>query len=1564
MAESGSRAVTPAASSSAVEITDIPGIEVLGTLGRGANAAVYRVRHGDAEYALKVLEGVTGPAELTAFRREAALLAGAVHSGLIRIHEVGLTAGRPYLVMDLVAGRPLAEELGAGTLPEDRAIRLAADLAGALAAVHAAGLVHRDIKPRNVLIAPDGAARLVDFGLIGRAGAGDGQLAVGTLAYAAPEQAGTLNRPLDARSDLYSLGVLLYECVTGRLPFESADLGALLRMHAVLPPPDPRELARVSAGFTAMLNALLAKDPDDRYASAEALLADLPLLATSGFVPDTRARHSARPAGRLSGRAVELRALTAEWNRAAAGEGGIAVVRGAAGSGKSRLVGELAACVPAWVMRGTCAADDPVPLSPIRTALANLIDSLPADGKRVVQGAAEPAAVLLAGLSPALDALLDHQPPASGAGVDPGQHAIAIAAFLRELARACGGLLFALDDVQWLDEGSRRVLGELTADLAGTPLLVLATARDDEPVADLGAAVRLDLPLHPLTAEGIAELLADQLPGARTSTELAQLIATRSGGNPFTALAYLRAIVDAGLLRPYWGQWLLDEAGLAALDLPGHTLGLVLARLADLGPDARGPLTVAAVAGARFDPAVVAAACPSIEPHEVRAALAEAVSRRLVEIRADGTHAFVHDRIRAALLSGVDAAPIHQRIAEVLDAGVGGPGQEYARAGHHLRGLPGATPDAALGACVAAGELALAAHAANEAVGFLEHAAGLEIPLGVDFHLLYGTALQRAGQYTRALDQLGAALAGSTEPFARAAILARIAEVHRSRWAVGEAMRAVHSGLGELGLAPPRGALAFVLSVLSRWLLGALVGRTRLGFGRVGGDRRERYRLASWLHRTGGYALAAGMDSRALLYHLRVLFWVNRLGPSVEYTLGICALGSADILLGRDRAARRAFRRAEAAATEIDDPLAGAHVAYTQAIGQVYASQDGAGERLGRVVQERRSWLDTGLYCDAVSTLAWLAVTEGRTAEAVEWAERGRRRLALVGEPDLNSLITSRMNYLAATGLAAEAATELRRVRELTGDAGDTGALALLVDGAELWALCELGELGAPLDRALDRAAELNPRRANRTSQPAFACFALARLAQCRAGLVPVETAASAVRRLRVAAGKNPVTRAFSAVARADLAVLQGEPRQAVDLLRELGVLRPDAPLVAYEACRVRARAYAALGDEGEAHRQARTAAVIAADQRWPHRVRWVAAEFGVDESVGSGHGGRSVASGPSPARLERLSAVEEVSRLAAHTLDPDELIRITLDAVARILSAERALLFLADPADPDGPLVPHSGRDAAGSDIAEPTGYSASLVDRVRADRQVLVVTGTEEGAAPGAESAVIHGLRSIMVAPLLRDSRLLGVVYLDSQPAKGIFTPEDAGVLTALTNHVAISLETLRAAQLEVSVRAARRQRDVAEALRSALATMAGTLEPDAVLTVLVRAAAELLPGERAFVLLRKESGEYVLRSVDGDQPLPADPDLAALVDTDAPVLGADAGPAVLAPVVNRSWAGVPMVARDTRLGALLLSSTEPDRYQEPELALAAALVAQAMIAWDNARLFAQVRRLAGTD
>src|SRR5206468_2723640 len=142
--------------------------------------------------------------------------------------------------------------------------------------------------------------------------------------------------------------------------------------------------------------------------------------------------------------------------------------------------------------------------------------------------------------------------------------------------------------------------------------------------------------------------------------------------------------------------------------------------------------------------------------------------------------------------------------------------------------------------------------------------------------------------------------------------------------------------------------------------------------------------------------------------------------------------------------------------------------------------------------------------------------------------------------------------------------------------------------------------------------------------------------------------------------------------------------------------------------------------------------------------------------------------------------------------------------------------------------LLPHSGRDAAGNDLEIMTDYGSTVVRRVQQSREPVIVTGTEEGAALGSHSVVTHGIRSIMAAPLQFDGHLLGLVYQDSRVENVMFTGADIGILTAITNHIAAALETARAAQLAVDVRAAEQQRDVADRLREAAVYISGSLDP----------------------------------------------------------------------------------------------------------------------------------------
>jgi diguanylate cyclase (GGDEF)-like protein len=339
-----------------------------------------------------------------------------------------------------------------------------------------------------------------------------------------------------------------------------------------------------------------------------------------------------------------------------------------------------------------------------------------------------------------------------------------------------------------------------------------------------------------------------------------------------------------------------------------------------------------------------------------------------------------------------------------------------------------------------------------------------------------------------------------------------------------------------------------------------------------------------------------------------------------------------------------------------------------------------------------------------------------------------------------------------------------------------------------------------------------------------------------------------------------------------------------------------------------------------------------------------------------------------------RLEALQQVSLAAATVLDPRELARVALDETVRILGAERAYLFLVD-AERDR-LVPHVGRDGDGRDIGQLTGYSSTLVERVRDTREALVVTGSEEGVALGSQSALVHGLRSIMIAPLQFDRRLLGVVYLDSRIAKGIFTTDDVDILTAITHHVAVSLETARAAQLEVVVQTARRQRDVAETLRATMSELSASLDPDEVMRRLLEAVTRLLPGDAA-ALLGRDGDRFVLTAGYGSAHLSdavgrtfaaADEVLAALDGLTGPHAETRAtdwtGPLGTLLGRPRSWLAIPVAERGEPLGTLLVGSTGGDLPPEAQVQVVAALVGQGMIAYENARLFSQVRRLATID
>jgi diguanylate cyclase (GGDEF)-like protein len=1527
-----------------------PGVTVLGELGRGTQTVVYRVSRDGRDWAMKVFLG-SDSAALPALRREASLLAWTNHPGLPQVQEIGETRRQPYLIMELIEGRSLGELLRVRPLAVDRTVRLGRQLAAALAALHDVGLVHRDVKPHNIMIEPDGTARLIDLGMAGRTTGEAAETAVGTLQYSAPEQGGTLDRPVDARSDLYALGAVLHECLTGAPPFASNDASELLRLHAGAVPPDPRELRDdVPDTLAALIAKLLAKDPDDRYQTGAGLVADLDLLDAdpSTAFPLARTDTAAASADSvpLTGRDRELGELTQRWRQARAGRGGFALVTGGPGTGKSRLARELARLVReqgGQVLSGAC-PETPVPLAPLRAALGEQLGRT-------------------------------HD--------DPAAFTQSIVAGVRELARTDGGALLCLDDVHLADEATLAVLRLLAASPTDLPLLVLLTVADDRAGTLPPGVLRHSDPtvtLGPLDPGRAADLIAALARGRNIDSTVLSRLAARGGTTPFEIREYVTAVVDAGVLVPSWGQWELDTDGLDRIALTGDLHALVLRRLDGLSEQCRALLTAAAVIGPAFSATLVAEA-GRVDTTQAAGLLAEATTRGAVR-RLDDGYGFAHEQLRLALLDGADPAQVrelHQRLAGLLDtAGGDGPAYTYTLARHHLHGHPDRNPTRVIEVCRAAGALALAERAPREAVALLEPAHRLAVtvlpPAAVsEIGELLGAAYYQAGHLALAVSTLTEALGTAADRFARARILLAISIMHCESWDLEPCLVTMRQALAELDFKLPENPLVLLAGTLGRFAAGLLIERTGLGFGTANPVDTVRYRLQAQLYTYGGGAASLGLNPvLALALLLRSQYPVSRLGICVEYVQVRTDVAGLLDIIGGPRLSRGGFARAIRAGITIGDHTAAAYAAQQQRLIRYIGGRGSPREILADSADPERR-ISAGRFVTALGGTLWVQLLAGFTRDAQALYQDGVARVDAADLPD-SSLILAGASVAAALGRVADADASLRRIAEnLDAFRNPSRRVSLLLARAQV--AVEQRDLGEAFDRVAADFAELGISSA-RLLVPLrgiYVYLAYGRLEQCRTATPEQRSRAFAAARQAVTALRgarsSALLKAHCRVAAAWLRQLDGKPAGALSALRAAdSVLQSaDAPLASFEAARLRAHALLALGHSAEATVAAAGALALAARYEWPHRLQWIRDEFGVDGLTGTmNHSTRITDTDLTAATYRtRLDAVAAMSLASARIVDPEELTRVALDETIRLLSAERAYLFLIDERNR---LAPHLGRDAAGNDLTELVGYGSSLVERARQSREPLIVTGTDEGAALGSLSAVAHGLRSIMVSPLLHDGRLLGVLYLDSRVAKGMFTTDDVGVLAAITMHVAAALETTRAAQLTVDVRSAQHDRDIAVTLRTAMEHTSGTLVPAEVLDRLRAVIGRTLHADHA-VLAVCADDKILLSGPDGDAPAVADADAALgrllagtiAISGDGP---GEAAPAAFAGTGQASWLAVPLRTRDKAVGAVFVSADRPGAYGQSHRELAVVLAGQGMIAYENAELFRTVEQLAITD
>jgi len=672
-------------------------------LGRGGMAAVYRARDEllDRQVAVKVVR----KPELTAQDRdrllhEARLAARLNHPNIVAVHDAGEIDGTPYIVMELVEGKSVHQQ-GPASLEET--IGIASQLCRALAHAHAMGIVHRDLKPENILQTRDGAVKLTDFGLalsVASRISRDGIL-VGTVYYLAPEQVQGLE--LDGRTDLYALGVLLYEWTTGSLPFSADEALAVITQHLYAPVIAPRAKdPTVPPALDRLIVRLLSKSPDDRPASADEVLEIL-----SG--PEVR--QPATPAdeevpilerigrGRIAGREQELQQARGLWTRVLAGSSQTLLIRGEAGIGKTRLVRELVAqaeASKAHVLQGWNVARPVQPFGAIRqilrTAFQDLADSI-TQCPEFVQ------ADLLA-LAP------EYQPrfpqvslgPSITAAYEQQRLFESMVVFLALLSQAAPVLL-VIEDAQWADSGTLYMMRYLAQQTRQRRILFVWTFRDVEP-SDSPALrevlhdfrrgrIGSDLVLERLD-RAQTEAMLQSLFGGKVAPDFADEVFRVTEGNPFFIEEVCKGMAESGRLKQIEGRW--QVTGPKKVEVPRNVRTAIESRVNAMPAATRRVLEVAAVRGVEFELEVVLrvgdldelSASDAFEAAE-RAEIVREVSAPSTAsarpastwdsegLRANGGGrrlAFTHALIPATIVEGLRAAEkrqLHARIADVLE---------------------------------------------------------------------------------------------------------------------------------------------------------------------------------------------------------------------------------------------------------------------------------------------------------------------------------------------------------------------------------------------------------------------------------------------------------------------------------------------------------------------------------------------------------------------------------------------------------------------------------------------------------------------------------------------------------------------------------------------------------------------------------------------------------------------------------------------------------------------------------------------------------------------------------
>jgi serine/threonine protein kinase/GAF domain-containing protein/tetratricopeptide (TPR) repeat protein len=1413
--------------------------KVVRKLGEGATSTVYLVEKNDAYYALKLMKADYATAQADAsirFRSEAETLSRLNHPGLIKVFEIGEFDSTPFVVLEYVEGSDLAELLRKGAMSEEDALAVLKPVISSLGHIHRAGMIHRDVKPENVLVGKAGQVKLIDLGFVNEEEQQKqpNSEAVGTFKYAAPEQSGVLSYAVDARSDLYGVGVVLYECLNGRPPFDSDSLTELLQMHSQVRPVSLHEAnPSIRRTLSMIVDKLLEKTPEHRYQTAEGLLEDLNSLelldsdlvlgkALSLGLKDFRlTRQNEMP---LLGRDKEAAILQSLFNESKESKGRAIIIEGEPGSGKSYIVRNFLRerrSEGVLILSAKCQLAEHTPMAPFKEMIEKLIKETLSGSSDQQHAVRRQLLDAVKGIEPYVSRLSSVLNEFCGLKSDNSFNSsqekffASISDFLLRLATSRNGMVLHVDDVQWLDHASFEILTSLLNGFKKNPIFMVGTARNDpdsqksleKASQTWNASLHSPIQLAPLDLQSVSDIIKAQLGGLGLALEFVEKLNGKANGNPFAISQFIYAMLDNKILVKTATAWLVDASRFSELIISGDVIQLVINRIRQLDEKSVKLLGYAAVIGNKFGSRLLKNVL-EVQESEISDGLNQSLSANLIERESDEQFMFVHDRVREALLENYsqdEKRDLHQRVAEAMEKH-SNQKDPFALADHYFLGHPEKNPEMYYMVSFDAGNEAAGNFANDSALKFyLRAEKSLEDFKGINSSgtrpqllEMIGLTYFRKGIYDKAVENLEKALTIARESVFRARVHALIGETYFMQNQGALAWTEIEKGLAELGESLPKNRLLQKLLQSIYWLRYRFVNRLAQYLPKPIGKDSEKIKVTMKLYKIGAFCafLASKWAVTQQLVPRMMSNWY-KLGGRLESADPMAFFSLYLGMVGKGIECLQAGERAFQIAAEHGDREMMAIANYSMGHGLNWGSKPQEAQKVQvETLEKFPNFTTPRWYIATCNDLGGLnLMIRGYSREALTIAKLGQKKAEVTTGVGVKA-VTAALVFgpMAVLSLDEELNQYKEKLDEFYKQVPEKSFDRCWYLSHTILFHLEKNETVPHLDAMLQFFESMGIR-----SESAVFYYRAFFLYSAYAALLAYERAtedeAPGMRMRLEKTIKDLKNTATSTHWKVHLRVIEaaallkdGKVDAARLRLQEAQKFSEDAdsPWGRFQVLRYEAR-MARISHEAEKSVDfAIKAESIAREMGWRRRVQLIQKEFDTQDF-------KSLRNIDSNAQsLHQLKLQNDVLlsmiQISNQNLGFSQISGLMLEKLLHLFKAERALLFLANR---DGSVEFSIGRNADGETILDSAFQSNTVIEKVKNERKVLSVAGTLELELLGSQSAIANDLRSIIASPLIFDNRLVGILTLDSKVNRGFLGGEEVSLLEGVVGQLSRFVE-----------------------------------------------------------------------------------------------------------------------------------------------------------------------------